>query len=163
MLASNTTDWITAIGSAFAAVGTVGAVIVALWQVFRQDKHQMRVRCYRTISFDSPASTSVMGMTATNVGRGSIRVLSAELKLENGEEWLLPAHAGDELPAVVERGAELTIEWDLEAQQAYSQDTIDVILAYGFRDSFGNAYWALHPDVNVTRRGWRRTKIYVRA
>jgi hypothetical protein len=45
-LASNTTNWITAIGSAFAAVGTVGAVAFALWQVRRQDRRKLKLRVY---------------------------------------------------------------------------------------------------------------------
>jgi len=45
MLASATSDWITAFGSAFAAIGTVGAVIVALWQTRRRDKYKVHVVC----------------------------------------------------------------------------------------------------------------------
>jgi hypothetical protein len=133
VLASNTTEWITAIGSVFAAVGTVGAVIVALWQVFRQDARRMRVRCYRTISDLAPTSSSVMGMTGINVGRSPIRVTDAELKFENGEEWPLVAPAGDQLPAVVEQGAELKIVWDHEIQGDYNPDEVKSVVAYGFR------------------------------
>jgi hypothetical protein len=163
VLASTTTDWITAIGSLFAAVGTVGAVIVALWQVSRQDQRRMRVRCYRTISDLAPTSTSVMGMTGINVGRSPIRVTEAELKLENGEEWGLIEPVGDQLPAVIEQGAELQIIWDHVIQGDYGPETVKSIIAYGFRDSLGNAYWALHPDTIVKRRGWRRTRTYSRA
>jgi hypothetical protein len=163
VLASTTTDWITAIGSVFAAVGTVGAVIVALWQIIRQDQRRMRVRCNRTISDLAPASTSVMAMTGINVGRTPIRVTDAEAKFEHGEEWPLMAPAGDQLPAVVEPGAELHIVWDHEIQGDFKPDEAKRIVAYGFRDSLGNAYWALHPNTTMKRRGWRRTRTYGRA
>lgn len=40
-----TTDWISAVTTVFAAFGTIGAVVVALWQILRQGRRKVVVQC----------------------------------------------------------------------------------------------------------------------
>ena len=63
MLASSTTDWITAIASAFAAVGTVGAVIVALWGPrWRQERKRPKL----TLGVECDWKAGMIYLTVTN-------------------------------------------------------------------------------------------------
>lgn len=58
----STTDWIIAVSGVFAAIGTVGAVIVALWQVLKQNKPSLHVR---TIESDSQGRKLIL-LSTTN-------------------------------------------------------------------------------------------------
>jgi hypothetical protein len=73
VLASNTTDWITAVGTAFAAVGTVGAVIIALWQTVWRERADLKVRAFYRQDDNDPGG-GVLIMTADNPRQTPINV-----------------------------------------------------------------------------------------
>lgn len=68
----STTDWISAIATVFAAIGTVGAVAVALWQILRQGRRNVIVRCSQAVIGDVE-TIHALSVRATNDGPRPVR------------------------------------------------------------------------------------------
>jgi hypothetical protein len=70
------TDWITAIATVFAAVGTVGAVAVALWQIQRQGRRSLVVKCSLAVIADAQ-NIHTIALRGTNNGARPIKLTMA--------------------------------------------------------------------------------------
>jgi hypothetical protein len=156
MLASATTDWITAIGSTFAAIGTVGAVMFALWQVRRQDTRRMRVQCVKSFRLtDNDPVVSTVALYATNIGRRTIRIVGVLLRFDDRTTFPWPQDAGDDFPILVDEGVTVTAEWDEDRLRVATKSAkAAAILSGSFLDGLGNTYSAPFPGVKVKRKGW---------
>jgi hypothetical protein len=86
---SSTTEWITAVASVFAAVGTVGAVIVALWQVSRQGRRSLDVRCSSAVIGEA-IPIHVVALRGTNDGSRPIKLTMAYLMTSDGRQVYSP-------------------------------------------------------------------------
>ncbi len=166
VLASTTTDWITAIGSAFAAVGTVSAVVFALWQVRRQDARRMRLRCYTIFRITENGDVvSTVALHGTNTGRRAIRVVGTQFLFGDGKIFAWPKDAGDDFPITLEEGESVEAEWDKKRLRDCTKTARSAIMSCSFTDGLGNSYAATYPGVKVKRKGWpwRRRTEYVPA
>lgn len=162
--APNTADWITAFGSAFAAVGTVSAVIFALWQVRRQDARRMRLRCHTTFRItDDGDLVSTVALRGTNTGRRAIRVVGTEFLFVDGKTFPWPKDAGDDFPITLKQGESVELEWDEERLRDCTKAAQSAIVSCSFTDGLGNSYAATYPGLTVKRKGWpwRRRKEYI--
>ena len=122
--APNTADWITAIGSAFAAIGTVGAVIVALWQTRRRDKYKVHVVCNWGLTGDDEIG-NLLSLQATNTGERLVKLTMAYL-LTNDHRTVVASFFFSQtpqsfmtgiqespLPASLVDGESVTMYWQL--------------------------------------------------
>ena len=87
---ANVTDWITAVAGIFAAVGTVGAVIVALWQIRAQARRQLDVSCSLAIMVPDADPVDVLALRATNIGFRAIKLTQAYLLTDDNRHVLSP-------------------------------------------------------------------------
>jgi hypothetical protein len=171
MHVETTTDWITAIGSSFAAVGTVGAVVVALWQVRRQEKRDIRVRCTRTFVDTNVESVEVISLRATNRGPRAVTLATVSLVGDNGIEASPPPfpQASDrmpttELPITLTDGKSAEILWSISVLEELKVGWgCEAFLYAFFTDSLGNMYRAPFPGVKrkLKREGWHLRREYV--
>jgi hypothetical protein len=174
----NTTDWITAIGSAFAAVGTVGAVIVALWQTRRRDKYKVHVVCNWGITGDS-AIGNLLSLQATNTGERLVKLTMAYLLTDGGSQVvakffqpsltkmnIITSIEQSPLPESLVDGESVTVYWQLSILETIKvEQGFDHYVAAFFTDPLGTMYAAPYPRVKVKRKGWpwRRRTEYVPA
>jgi hypothetical protein len=160
-IGETTTDWIIAIGTVFAALGTVLAVSVALWQGWRQNTADLRVRAElatERIGGGSQARTFVR-LHDTNHGPQTIKVNQALLQFKSGASGAIigqTAPRGDELPKVLAVGDAVTGEWDEEAVElARAESNGEPYKSIAFIDAFGNEHAAPYPGMT---RKWRARK-----
>ncbi|MHB1539395.1 MAG: hypothetical protein ACYCUM_14440 [Solirubrobacteraceae bacterium] len=174
MAPENTTDWITAIGSAFAAVGTVGAVVVALWQTRRRDAYKVRVTCERVITGDEEIG-DLVALKAVNVGERMVKLTMAYLRADDGKTVIAPffnpeaphgawraSFQSEVLPETLVDGDEVAVCWKRKTLGAtLEKNGLKHYLCAYFTDPLGNTYEAPYPGVKVKRTGWpwrRRTE-----
>jgi hypothetical protein len=113
----STTDWITAIGSAFAAVGTVGAVIVALWQ--SREKINLKLDCF----YREVPNKEALVLVGGNTRRTPVNIVLAGL--ESASEFYDATYDNTEgdLPTILGHKETVRVEWtpeelrDLEAKR----------------------------------------------
>jgi hypothetical protein len=155
MLASGATNWITAVGSAFAAVGTVGAVIVVLWHVLRHDRRRVRVECYFGARITGGRA---LFLQATNCSRRAVSLSTVALVMADGSQLVPPTAGGlGRLPAVLADGESVAVTWTADELEHTGGRYL-----YGcFRDSMLNVYRAPVPGVKSrrSRRGLRREHV----
>lgn len=72
----NVTDWITAAAAVFAAVGTVGAAVVALSQIARTQKRKLAAECRSAIVLDGAQNVAVLTLHFYVSGGCATRPLS---------------------------------------------------------------------------------------
>lgn len=152
------TDWITAIATVFAAVGTVGAVAVALWQIQRQGRRSLVVKCSLAVIADAQ-NIHTIALRGTNNGARPIKLTMAYLMSQDGRQIVSPfLPHGDRLPKVLLDGESVDVFWDQSnLQQVKESEGVDFLYAF-FMDVLGNVYKAPFPGVAVKRRGlWRRS------
>jgi hypothetical protein len=87
-----TTDWITAIAAVFAAVGTVGAVVVALWQTRRQGRRKLVVRCSQAVIGDIE-NINVLTLRGTNDGPRPVKLTMAYVMTDDGRQVYSPSRS----------------------------------------------------------------------
>jgi hypothetical protein len=164
--ANTTTDWITAIGSSFAAVGTVGAVIVALWQARAQERYGLQVSTRSLASIDLKGGGDhqvLIELIGVNHGRRPITINDAELGFDVGPVRFSVGRADDnEFPITLRPGDRAVASWDKEkAERLRAEQGGEPFTHATFVDSFGNDYSAPVPGVTVSRRNWRLQRRYV--
>lgn len=155
------TDWITASATVFAAVGTVGAVVVALWQVLRQSKRNLIVKCSSAVTGD-PQFSRVIAVSGTNDGQRPIKLDMAYLQAEDGRQIVGRfTPFSDKLPAVLVDGESVTVFWSQDdLSEIAERESVNYLYAY-FTDALGQVYSAPYPGVVVKRKGLRRRKVFV--
>jgi hypothetical protein len=156
----NVTDWITALASVFAAVGTVGAVIVALWQVNRQSRRSLVVRCSSAVTGD-PQFSRVISLGGTNDGSRPVKLNMAYLRAVDGRQVFARfTPFSDELPKVLEDGESVQISWSQPTlSELAEKEGVQYLYAY-FTDTLGQVFGAPYPGVTEARVGLRRKKVY---
>lgn len=165
LLASVATDWITAISGVFAAIGTVGAVCVALWQTVGQERFglQLSSDSFLKIDPEKGSRTVLLQLTGVNSGRRPIKINEARLGLCVAPEiifYVTPAD-GTDLPVILAPGDEVVAAWDKEVCDRVQEEPGGTLTHFEFIDSLGNEYAAPIPGVKATRRNWRLQKRYV--
>jgi hypothetical protein len=155
------TDWITAVASVFAAVGTVGAVWFALWQVRRQERAQTDVHVLHT----NEGGTDFLSARIVHRGGPPLRLETTYATDDAGIGFVGGALSGStELPTVIRHGESAEAHWLLAM---YAEDVDDegwaVLGPYRqivFEDSLGRTHGADFPVTRVRRRAWpiRRAK-----
>lgn len=164
MLASNTTNWITAIGSAFAAVGTVGAVAFALWQVRRQDRRKLKLRVYESFEMYGPPGAQqariIVVPRGTSEARRSIRIESHFFLTDTGARFPFPTNKGTMFPHTIAEDETVEAAWTKENMDLLIRSAkLSALVACGFTDTLGNSYVTPYHSKAV-RKGWRRRKMY---
>lgn len=156
----NTTDWIVAIASVFAAIGTVGAVIVALWQVFRRDSRSLIVKCSQAVIGDV-IPVHAVSLRGTNDGARPITLTMAYLMTQDGQQVISPLLPySDQLPRTLLDGESVDVFWGRDnLQKIKGSESVDYLYAF-FMDVLGNVYKAPYPGVVMRRKGLRRRKVF---
>jgi hypothetical protein len=162
MLATTTTDWITAISGVFAAVGTVGAVVVALRQVLRQERRSVKLEARYAIIPDLPES-EVLSLRATNDGVRAVTLNMAYLMTNDGRQVMSPfTMYSTSLPTLLQDGESATVFWKRSNLDALKES--ESVAGYThafFMDNLGEVYETPLPGVSIKRRGVRRRRTYV--
>jgi hypothetical protein len=164
MLAADTAGWVTAVGTVFASVGTVAAVIVALLVAFRRPSASLKVRCNKgpVPLPDGRGFRMTVFLSAVNDGQRSVRVNRAFFRFESGERTPMPLQKGTELPAVLNPEDEVLLSWDDDDFKLIHETlSLPRFTSCGFTDSLGNSYSAPFAGMKLSRTGWRRRKQYV--
>ncbi len=154
------TDWITASASVFAAIGTVGAVVVALRQVTGQNKRSLIVKCSSAVIADAQ-DIRALALRGTNDGSRPIKLTMAYLMSQDGRQIISPflPHA-DRLPKVLLDGESVDVFWDrANLDQIAGSEGVVFLYAF-FMDVLGNVYKAPYPGVVAKRKGVRRRKVF---
>lgn len=154
------TDWIIAAASVFAAVGTVGAVVVALWQVTRQSKRSLSVKCSAAVTGD-PQFSRVIALSGTNDGPRPIKLDMAYLRADDGQQIFGRfTPFSDQLPTVLVDGESVTVFWSQDAlREIAEKEGVKYLYVY-FTDALGQVYDAPYPGVVTKRKGLRRRKVF---
>lgn len=152
--AETTTDWIIAIGTIVAAVGTVGAVSVALWQAFRQNRAKLRLQAVLRID----ESGQHLRLVGTNRGPQPVKLNQARLTftvsgVPTGE---MKPMAGDELPDLFGVGDTATAEWDFAGiDRVRKECNGDPFTHLAFVDALGREHRTPFPGMGLKWQ-WRR-------
>jgi len=156
------TDWITAVATVFAAIGTVGAVVVALSQIQRQGRRSLVVKCSLAVIADAQ-SIHTIALRGTNDGARPIKLTMAYLMSQDGRQIVSPLLPhGDLLPKVLLDGESVDVFWDQgNLRQIEKSDGVEFLYAF-FMDVLGNVYKAPYPGVAMKRRGLRRQMVFER-
>jgi hypothetical protein len=169
MFASSTTDWIGSVGSAFAAVGTVGAVIIALWQTRRRESYDVRVTCTSIAGADKNVGT-VIGLHAVNAGERMVRLTMAYLMTDANKRVVAKfwghddslswaANVAQTFSKPLGAGEDLTVYWQLTTLESLkAQSSLTSYVRVYFTDVLGNEYSAPYPGVLLKRSGLLRRK-----
>lgn len=100
--------------SVFAAIGTVGAVIVALWQVGRQSRRSLTVKCTSAVTGD-PQFSRVVVLGGANDGQRPIKITGAFLRAADGRQVFARfTPFSDQLPATLADGESVQMFWGQE-------------------------------------------------
>lgn len=177
-LGTPTTDWVTALGTAFAAIGTVGAVIIALWQTRRRLRYDIHVKCGLGVTGD-PQIGDLVTLSAVNVGERVLTLTMAYLRLDNGRQAFAPfftphlgprvsvivgmEHSG--LPKTLTPGESVEVQWRREIlQELQDREGFKGYLYAFFTDQLDNVYAAPFPGMRRKQRWkWWGRESYVPA
>lgn len=175
--APNTADWITAFGSAFAAIGTVGAVIVALWQTKRRERFSLHVTCKPGVTGDAQIG-DIVTLTATNTGERLVKLEMAYLLSDDHRTIvakfftimpgtsLIQSIEQSGLPVSLVAGEPVSVRWQLSTLEGLKQkEGFDHYHCAYFTDPLGNMYEAAYPGMKGKRKGWpwRRKTEYIQS
>jgi len=146
--------------SVFAAVGTVGAVIVALWQISRQSKRSLVVKCSFAVTGDAQ-NTRVVALRGTNDGERPIKLSMAYLMTDDGQQVVGRfTPLSDQLPKALLDGESVDVFWSqADLQEIAQNEGVKYLYAF-FMDALGQVYEAPYPGVVVRRKGVRRKPRY---
>jgi hypothetical protein len=171
---STTADWITAVGTAFAAVGTVGAVVIALWQTRRRYRYDIHVTCGSGITGD-PDIGDLVTLTAVNLGERMAKLTMAYLRIDTGGQIVAPffipglglqisvvaSMENCDLPKTLTPGESVQVQWRRPILESLREREGFTNYLYGFfTDQLGNVYSAPFPGMRAKRGGklWRETR-----
>jgi hypothetical protein len=151
----NTAEWVTAISGIFAAVGTVGAVAVALWQISRQGQRNVTVTCGLAVTPDD----RVVGLRAANEGPKAVELTMAYIQTNDGRKVVSPfaQGMGDSLVGgkLLLEGESAEVFWRQSAlAQARVAEAFDGYWFAFFQDTLGNIYSDTFPGTERKRR-WK--------
>lgn len=163
---SATTDWITAVSGAFAAVGTVGAVTIALWQTREQSRRRVHVTCSLAVMIPDTEPLTVVALRATNIGYRPVKLVQAYLTTDDNRHVVSPfvrpgpfqSFTDSDLPKVLDDGESVEVFWYQDKlNEAKETEGFGEYLSAFFYDAQGNAYQAPFPGMQAHRRlTWRR-------
>lgn len=144
----STTDWITALGTVFAAGGTIGAVIVALRQSARATRRRLAVHCRPCVVPDY-TDKALISISATNVGPRPVKVTMGYFMTANGSQVLvLPLRFSTSLPVTLQDGESVEPFFERDGLDQVAADG-DTEIVYGFlTDTAGQVYRAWYPSSN---------------
>jgi hypothetical protein len=151
-----TAEWIEAIATVFAAVGTIGAVWVALWQVGQQHKRRLEVTC--RWAFIGGAHGQMLALSATNSGFRPVKIVMAHLMTTDGNQVFarFDPHSSP-VPSVVQDGDSLGVFWaQSDLDQIKAKEQFERYAYAFFVDAQGSVYDAPYPGMR--RRFGRRAK-----
>jgi hypothetical protein len=161
LLDSSVTDWITAMATVFAAIGTVGAVIVALGQTRRQERRSLHVECRLAVA--SPVegmAVNLVTLRGTNDGHRPIKVTQAYIQTDRALKiFAVPTPWSDQLPKLLLEGESVEVSWDRDKlEQAKSEQGFSRYLYGFFTDTIDGVYPGAYPGVDRKRVGppWKR-------
>ena len=162
LLADATTDWITAVGTVVAALGTVAAVSVALIQSARQSKTNLRVECKYLIEQVGAGrrARQRLLLVATNRGPRSVRINEALLSFRSGNGAFIGqmTAGGDELSKLLGPEDQVTAEWDFAAVEAARVESDGEPFTHlSFVDAYGREHSAPFPGMK-RKWQWRRLR-----
>ena len=160
-IANATTDWIIAVSGIFAALGTVGAVIVALWQVLAQGRPRVYVECRGAVA----PGMNLVSLRATNASPRPVKLLQAYLVSSDGRQiFSVPIAGADALPAHLTEGESVEILWNHDALvEAKTKEGFGGYAYAYFADAVGREFSAPYLGMRRVRRGppWRRRTRWV--
>jgi hypothetical protein len=154
------TDWIVAVSGVFAAVGTVGAVVVALWQSQRRDRRSLKVTSWTQQGTSRQGQeVPVIWLRGTNDGHRPIKVPEVFLATgDGGRGSHEQVTKSDALPRLVEVGESVDVGWERSVLELAADET-GASYRYGFFvDTLGNIYEGPLPGFERKRSGilWGR-------
>jgi hypothetical protein len=164
---TTTAEWITAFGTGFAAVGTVGAVIVALWQTRRQERYGLAVEGKTLIKRDMHRPNkwdTRIEFVATNTGRRAITIAEARLEFKSADGIMVGVMRTDNEAERVTLGPgeQVVVAWDGDEIEATRKEMNgEPFMHCDFIDSLNNIYSAPYPGRRVSRKNWRLQRRYV--
>lgn len=152
----NITDWITAIASVFAAVGTVGAIWFAFWQLRRQERTRTEMQVMHTIE----GGTDFLSARIIHRGGPPLKLEATYATDDTGIGFIGGALSGStELPTVLRHGESAEAHWLLAMYADDADEDGWVVLGpyrqIVFEDSLGGRHGADFPTTKVRRPGWR--------
>lgn len=149
----------------FAAVGTVGAVVVALRQISRQERRSLHVDCRQAIA--SPANgitVNLVTLRGTNDGFRPVKITQAYIQTDDGRMIVAPLSGyGDSLPKLLLDGESVEVAWEWETlNKARTEQGFSRYLYAFFTDTVGRVYVAPYPGIEKRRVGppWRRRTVW---
>lgn len=144
MNAPNVTDWIVAVASSFAAVGTVGAVVVALWQTRRQQQRRVHVECRLGVTPDE----RLICLRAINDGPKAVEITMAYAQTNDARKVVshfVPG-LGDQLPKLLLEGESAEVFWRQAALAQVREELNFDGYWYAFvTDTLGNVFCDTFP------------------
>lgn len=149
----NITDWITAIATVAAAVGTVGAIWFALWQLRRQERTQTKV-----VARHWSAGNHILSVKVIHAGGPPLRIVAVYASYESGADMAggeLPDST--QLPVLLRHGDTAEAHWLLAIFAEDTEGEWAVVGPYRrivFEDSLGGQHSAPFPTARERRRGW---------
>jgi hypothetical protein len=155
------TDWIIAVSGVFAAVGTVGAVVLALSQTRRQGRRSLIVECRQGIAAISAVeAVPLIVLRATNDGPRPIKVVQAYVQTDDSRKIVSPfTRFGEQLPQLLLDGESVEIAWEATRleESRVTEGVPHYLFAY-FVDTVGRVYPAPYPGVDKVTSGppWKR-------
>jgi hypothetical protein len=165
----NVTDWIIAVAAVFAAVGTVGAVIVALWQSARRDRRSLKIDIVGMGIAGDP--TPYTRVKVLNDGYRPVRVdFPPTLVAPAAEGHTVAVSEGrveemsDRLPRQLEEGEMASFVWNAnEVRELARARGWEKFLHVQISDAHGNQFTTPFPGVKfLPKRPWRREARYER-
>ncbi len=153
-------QWVEAIATVFAAVGTIGAVWVALWQVGRQHRRRLEVTC-RWAFIGGSARGQMLALHATNSGFRPVKIVMAHLMTDDGHQVFarFDPHSSS-LPSVVQDGESVEIYWaESDLDQIKNNEQFDRYEYAFFVDAQGDTYEAAYPGMRRRRIGRQRNYV----
>jgi hypothetical protein len=121
MLGADTTtaEWLTAGGTVFAALGTVGAVAIALWQTVGPKQAKLTVHCWYGEKREGDGRPyPTLTLSATHVRGPAILLQTAHLATDGTSGSLVAISEGSTtLPAVLHPGQSAQVTWDVRLLQ----------------------------------------------
>jgi hypothetical protein len=158
------TDWIIAITGVLVAIGTIGAVVVALFQIRRQERRSLIVSC--SAAFAAITAGQVVGLvvlTATNNGSRPVKITQAYLQTEDGQMIFVDfTNLHGQPPQLLIDGESFSVSWEQDRLEAIAaQESAGRYLYAFFTDSVGRIYPAPMPGIEkvsrrLVRRPWKK-------
>jgi hypothetical protein len=155
------TDWIVAASGVFAAVGTVGAVVVALWQSQRRDRRSLDVTSWRQRKTSRHGQEVLeIWLRGTNDGRRPITVPEVWLATDDDPRMPVPGDqvsGSNPLPKLLREGETLDLGWEEPVLELAAKAGAKYLYGF-FIDTLGNIYEGPLPGVERKRSRilWRR-------